>query len=62
MAHGRIDARLARKGISIVSNPASEASSERSLFCQKRIMAHFRSKGSPDLLRTRHFFALGNLE
>jgi hypothetical protein len=53
MAHGRIDARVARKAISIVSSPASEARCKRSLFRQKRIMGPFRSKSSPDLLRAR---------
>lgn len=60
MAHDRIDGEVAAKIISIVSIPASEASCERSLSRQKRIMGHFRAKSNPDLLRARFLFESGN--
>jgi hypothetical protein len=62
MAHGGIDARITTTVISIVSIPASEASCKWSLSRQKRIMGHFSSKSSPDLLRARPLLASGTLQ
>jgi hypothetical protein len=42
--------------IAIISIPASEASCERGLSRQKRIMGHFRVKSSPELLLARFRF------
>jgi hypothetical protein len=60
MAQGRISDQVVAKVISIVSIPASEASCERSLSRQKRIMGHFRVKSNPGLLRARFLFESGN--
>jgi hypothetical protein len=60
LENGRIAGQVAAKVISIVSIPASEASYERSLSGQKRILGHFRAKSNPELLRARFLFALGN--
>jgi hypothetical protein len=60
MGNGRISSQVGSKVISIVSIPASEASCERSLCCQKRILGHFRAQSNPELLRERFLFASGN--
>jgi hypothetical protein len=50
MINGRITGQVAAKVISIVSIPASEASCERSISHQKRILGHFRVKSNPESL------------
>jgi hypothetical protein len=52
----RIGDQVAAKVISILSIPASEASCERSLSHQKRIMGHLRTTSNSDLLRARFLF------
>jgi hypothetical protein len=48
---------IAKKIISIISIPASEASCERSLSRQKRLVTHFRARTNPDLVQARIRFA-----
>jgi hypothetical protein len=60
LSHGRISSQVAAKVISIISIPASEASCERSVSRQKRIMEHFRPKSRPDLPRARFLFLSRN--
>jgi hypothetical protein len=60
MSHGGISSQVAPTVISIISIPASEASCERSLSRQRRIMGHFRAKSRPDLLRARFLFLSRN--
>jgi hypothetical protein len=59
-SQGRISNQVALKAISIVSIPASEASCERSLSRQKRIMHHLRANSNEDLLRARFLFETSN--
>jgi hypothetical protein len=60
MGNGRITSQVAATVVSIVSIPASEASCERSLSRQKRILGHFRVNSNPELLRARFIFASGD--